>query len=112
MKSLRSTEGYFMLDSRNNEGIPDSFVRAMSPELPMSAGRGMFEAPTITCSHCQVVVIINPLRKRERAYCPKCDHYLCDLCGAARALTGECRPFRQIVDEVQEAAALAAQGER
>lgn len=78
--------------------------------LPAGAGRGMFEAPTCTCSHCQTVVILNPLRNRERAYCPKCDHYLCDGCGVIRAANGgECRTVKQIADELQEKAALAEQ---
>lgn len=65
------------------------------------------ECATFTCSHCQQVLIINPLRNRERAYCTGCDHYLCDNCGAVRALNGgKCRTFKQIIEETQEAAAL------
>lgn len=71
---------------------------------PMS-GR-VFECATLTCSHCQKVMMVNPLRTRERAYCPKCDHYVCDNCGAIRAANGgECRTFKQIIEETQEAAA-------
>jgi len=65
------------------------------------------ECATITCSHCQQVMIVNPLRNRERVYCTGCDHYICDGCGAVRALNGgKCRTFKQIVEEAQEAAAV------
>lgn len=75
------------------------------------AGRGVFECATYTCSHCHRVVKIEPLRTRERAYCPKCDHKLCDNCGAIRAATGgECKTVAQFMDELQERAARS-QGE-
>ena len=76
----------------------------------VGAGRGVFECATYTCSHCQVVVMINPLRTRERAYCLKCDHRICDVCGAIRAANGgECKTMKQIGDELIEQNALIAQ---
>lgn len=94
MKSKRSHEGYLFIDHRGGPGMPG---------IPL-----FMEAPTITCSHCQTVFIVNPLRNRERAYCSKCDHYICDKCGKARAESGgECKTFKQIIDEVQEAAVKA-----
>src|SRR2546428_3240387 len=106
MHSKRSTEGYLLLDNRESPGISDDLLWAtrLTPSLPMGAGRGMFEAPTVTCSHCQTVVVINPLRNRDREYCPSCDHYICDGCGAAKAQSGVCRTFEQIISEVQEQA--------
>lgn len=102
--SKRSHEGYLMLDNRASP-VPDAVVH--NAGLPAGAGRGFFEAPTYTCSHCQRVVVLNPLRNRERAYCTGCDHYICDGCGTVRAaLGGRCRTFKQLVDEVQEAATL------
>ena len=82
MKSKRQTEGYFMSDHRAAPAVEDAVVLAAG--LPAGAGRGLFEAPTYTCSHCQVVVIVNPKRNRERAYCRGCDHMICDSCGVAR----------------------------
>ncbi len=102
MSSKRSHEGYLMIDNRVNDGVSAEVIHKLG--LPPGAGMGMFEAPTITCSHCQAVVVINPLRNRERAYCSKCDHYLCDTCGAQLAATGVCRPFKQIIEEEQERA--------
>lgn len=103
MNSKRNHEGYFMLDHRCGPPMSDETVVANG--LPVGAGRGLFEAPTYTCSHCQAVVVLNPLRNRERAWCKKCDHYVCDGCGITLAQTGICKTFKQIIDEVQNAAA-------
>ena len=91
--SKRSLEGYLALDYRGAEaGSPD-------PNIPVCRGQ-MQELPTITCSHCQRVVIINHLRTRDRAYCPKCDHYICDGCDTVRVASGgACKTWKQIMDE-------------
>jgi hypothetical protein len=81
MFSKRSLEGYFMRDHR-------------------AAGGALVETGIVTCSHCQTGVIVNPDRTRIRAYCRKCDHYICDGCEAIRiASGGECKTFKQIMDE-------------
>ena len=98
VKSLRSHEGYFCLDHRATAPVPDEVVQQAG--LPAGAGKGLFEAPTYTCSHCNAVVILNPLRNRERAYCRGCDHLICDGCGAIRAQTGRCKTMKQVVDEI------------
>ncbi len=102
MSSKYSHEGYFMTDHRDSPGLTEEAVHNVG--LPPGAGRGLFEAPSFTCKHCCTVVVLNPLRRRERAYCSHCDAYICDRCGAIMAATGVCKPFRQIVDEIQNAA--------
>lgn len=67
-------------------------------ELPVGRNK-VFEAATNTCSHCQRIVIRNPARERPRAYCPKCDHFICDWCEAERVRTGVCRPWKKVIDE-------------
>lgn len=60
---------------------------------------GMLEMATLTCSHCQNQVVLNPSRMRARNYCPKCDHYICDECELHRVQNGGfCRPFAQVLD--------------
>lgn len=88
MFSKRSLEGYYLNDNS-------------------VSGGAKVELPVATCSHCQRGVLINPGRTRERAYCPKCDHYLCDECEAVRVTTGVCKTFNQIIDEIQETAVNA-----
>lgn len=91
-----------MLDHRNVQGMPDEV--AVANGLPPGAGKGLFEAPTYTCSHCQRVVILNPNRQRERVYCRGCDHNICDDCGAAKAAGAPCRTFKQVIEEALEKA--------
>lgn len=112
LKSLRRFAGYFMADNRNSEGVSDEFLNAAHPtaELHNGAGKGLLECDTYTCSHCQVVLIINHLRTRERAYCTGCDHIICDRCGAIRASNGGlCKTFKQLADELQEMGARQMQ---
>jgi hypothetical protein len=92
MLSKRSREGYLLIDHSASPGLPAAIAN------PRLFGEGRrFEAPTLTCSHCKTVVIVNPERTRERGYCRKCDHYVCDACAAAQV----CRPFAQVVDDVK-----------
>lgn len=60
----------------------------------------LFEAATITCSHCQAVVIISPTRTRPRGYCAKCDHYICDKIECHL----RCAPFKAILEVVDHTA--------
>lgn len=102
MLSQRQQEGYLLLDHRHTMGVPDEVVVANG--LPVGSGRGLFEAPTYTCSHCQTVVVMNPDRKRERVHCRGCDHLICDACGVAKAAGAKCRTMKQVIDEMQEQA--------
>lgn len=102
MASLFRNEGYLLVDHRDSPGLPEDLVHALG--LPKGYGKGRFEAPSKTCPHCNVVVILNPKRTRDRAYCASCDSYICDRCGAIMAATGVCKPFDKIIDEAYNAA--------
>ncbi len=98
--SKRNHEGYLIIDQRNSPGVsPEMAHRA---GLPHGAHQGLFEAPTISCSHCQKVVVLHPARSRDRAWCRYCDHYLCDGCGGILAATGTCNLYRAKLDNLQE----------
>ena len=95
-------EGYLLVDHRASPGLPPEVARAAG-YLPELCGEGkMFEAATLTCTHCKVVVVKNPLRTRERASCARCDgRYLCDACGVLAAATGYTHlPYEQLADQV------------
>ena len=104
-RAPNSDGGWLMIDNRGTPGTPESLATAAG--LPPNAGIGLFEAATYTCTHCQSVVVMNPERKRDRAYCRGCDHSICDNCGAAKAAGAKCRTFKQVVDEILEAAEQA-----
>ena len=91
MFSKRSLEGYLLIDHRA-AGV------TATPDQPR-----MIEAGTLTCSHCQKQLIVNPLRTRDRGYCPKCDHYVCDGCEQVRVATGVCYTFKQRMDDMEKA---------
>ncbi len=100
-RSKRSDEGLLMIDHRNSPGVPDHWM-PNAKEMPPRSGQGLFEVPTYTCSHCPQVVVMNPLRRRPRGYCRKCDAYICDRCNGILAATKECKPYEQVLDELQE----------
>lgn len=82
---LQDHEGELLIDHRNSPGVPG---------LP-----SFFEAATYTCKHCQRIVVLNPERVRERAFCRGCNHRICDPCAAIKAKTLTCRTFDQVVDD-------------
>ena len=84
--------GYLIVDHRNSPGIPG--------EPGMDEGQ-VFEANTQHCSHCNVPVVLNPYRKRDRFRCPKCDWFCCDTCAIAYKVNEVCKPFNWVADEVQ-----------
>lgn len=102
MKSLRSHEGVFLMDHSASPGIPDAVLVAQG--LPPGVGQERFESATFTCSHCEVIVVLNPDRSRSRGFCRKCEHYVCDPCEAKRVLTGECYPFKAMAQDFLERA--------
>lgn len=74
-------EGYLMLDHRASPGLTTEEAIALGYG-PAASGEGKFyEAKTMHCAHCPRVIIMNPLRTRERALCYLCNKYICDNCG-------------------------------
>ena len=93
-------EGLLIIDHRNSPGVSAEFIRASGVVAPAVAAGNLFESPTITCAHCNTLVILNPNRLRPRGYCRKCDAYVCDspVCNA------ECTPHIKLIDDLQEKA--------
>ena len=91
-------EGYLLIDNRESPGVSAELVHQSGKAAPVVGRNQTFESATVTCCHCNAVVILNPDRTRPRAYCAKCDQYHCDspACGL------ECRPFQRLIDELEE----------
>ena len=100
--SKRSLEGEIFIDHRASPGLSPEDALWMGVDPKLVAKGQVFEAPIITCSHCQAMVVINPDRQRGRERCAKCDKYICDECYAAMHITLECRNFDRRLDEVRE----------
>lgn len=79
----RSLEGYLLIDH-------SALLGGVKTEMPM-----------LTCNHCQKQLVVNPMRTRDRAYCPGCDHYVCDECEVIRRIEG-CKTYKQKMDEFEE----------
>lgn len=98
-RTKRSHEGYLLIDHSASPGVSPELVRASGKPAPVVGEGKKFEAPVLTCSHCQAQMVLNPKRRRARAYCPSCDHYVCDTCEAVRVKAGgTCASFARIVD--------------
>ena len=93
MSSLKRHEGYLLIDNRGLPGIDnpnEKFERIGKNQL--------YECATITCAHCNTVVILRPDRSRPRNYCRKCDKYVCDN----PACSVDCFSFDKLLDTMQE----------
>lgn len=100
MRPLRkSREGYLLFDHRASPGLPAAAVERTGLAAHFGEGRQL-ELATLTCNHCKIPKIMNPLRTRERGHCPKCDRHLCDGCAGAFRANGVCRPWDLVVDDV------------
>jgi len=97
-----SHDGYLMMDHRASPGIPEELALKMGLDPAMSRGGKLAEYATTGCCHCGSHVIFNPQRTRDRAWCSKCDRYICDWCDAARKEPGyEHYTFSEIREMVQ-----------
>lgn len=100
MPNLSRHEGYMYVDNRNSPGVDDALLVKLG--YPVGAGKGLFEAATYTCSHCNSIVIIEPKRTRERAVCTGCGQRICDACSVTKQQTMVCYSMAQKIDELRE----------
>jgi len=88
MGSLKRGDGEVEINHQFSPGLTPAEMRAFGmPEVPGGEGSSARLA-TVSCNHCGGVWLVNHYRTRERHYCRRCDHYLCDLCAAASAAPG------------------------
>jgi hypothetical protein len=91
--------------------IDHTFSPGLTPEMVLAAGLDPRSVPavgadkkgefaTVTCCHCNTIVILNPERTRARGYCPKCDAYCCDCHGCSPEFCNG--GFDKLLDFVQE----------
>jgi hypothetical protein len=88
MRKLR--EGALLIDHRNSPGL-------------LGHDGSIEERMTLTCAHCQYLVVLNPNRVRERPWCYSCDEYICDGCAyKVSTLNEPCCNINKQIDEVAE----------
>src|SRR5215470_1496886 len=100
----RTHEGEIWVSHKASPGLTEQQARAFGYEPSQCREGKVFEAAILTCSHCDVRVIRNPLRERERATCLHCsNHYICDSCDWKRRQPDYIhRPFQAVKDLVLE----------
>lgn len=98
--SKKSQLGYLMVDHSASSGLPEDVALASGYDPSLCREGKKFETDTLTCAHCKVVVVKNPLRIRARADCPKCGHhYICDICDYRTTLADYSHlPYDKFVD--------------
>ena len=105
MTSLRSHEGYYLVDHREAPGVPDAITVASGlPAGSLMAG-SIFESAAFTCPYCECVVVLNPDRSRPRNYDKATDHLICDGCAALRAVGQLGLPIKVLADIIRNEAA-------
>jgi hypothetical protein len=78
-----SYDGELEVDHRASPGLTENQALRLNYD-PKLCGEGkIMRTATLGCPHCGSVVVINPLRTRERAHCMRCCRYICDWCKAA-----------------------------
>lgn len=93
--------GYLMVDHRASPGLPEDVARAAGYDPKLCREGKVYEADTMTCSHCKCSVVKNPFRTRERHFCAKCSgHYVCDICAYKATLPDYTHvPFEKIIEQ-------------
>jgi len=99
---MKQREGIFTIDHRASPGITQADLTAAGVSGPVVGEGKLFEASTMTCDHCGVIVIKNPERERERGHCSSCDRYICDPCAVAHTQDGFCRTKAKVADHTLE----------
>ena len=94
MSSLKRHEGYLIIDNRGLPAVP----RHPSGLFDSPGANQVYECATVTCAHCNTIVILRPDRSRPRNYCRKCDAYICDN----PACLAGCLPYDKLLDQLQE----------
>ena len=63
-----------------------------------ASGGKLLEFDTLTCVHCNTIVVLNKQRKRQRGWCRKCNAYVCDSVGCMT----DCNPIEQGIELAQK----------
>lgn len=97
ISALSGHTGYLLIDHRNSPGVSQEMIVASGKDVPTAKAGTIFEADTYVCSHCNAIIIKNPLRVRPREVCRKCMRVVCDSPGCAI----ECVPFERVLEDLQ-----------
>lgn len=94
--------GELIIDHRASPGLPEEIARQAGYDPKLCREGKMYEAATMTCSHCRCSVVKNIFRTRDRHYCQKCSgHYICDICAFKAAQPDYVHaPFEKTAEQI------------
>ena len=78
-----SRDGELFVDHSASPGLPAELAQRLDLPAELVREGARMHAATIGCPHCGGCVVLNPMRRRARANCMKCNAYICDGCAAA-----------------------------
>jgi hypothetical protein len=109
--SKRAVEGCLLIDHRDSPGttVENCLATGIDPSASPLVPKGqMLETPTFSCKHCQRIVILDMHRRylvsgKPVAYCPHCDHNVCDNPGCRLMASGLVphKTMQQVFDELE-----------
>jgi hypothetical protein len=97
MKRIGGHRGYLLVDHRESPGVSETLIaQAQAAGYPvLNPGRGLHEADTYTCPHCQGIVVKSPRKTdHDRHVCLKCYGVTC----GRPACVLSCRPMKALLD--------------
>ena len=95
---MKQREGWLLVDNRH-AAVPMEVIAASGQRNVVGGSARLLEVATLTCSHCQTQLIRNPERMRDRAWCSRCDKYVCDGCKYIVDKTGVCVPMAKFIED-------------
>lgn len=108
MTSLRARESYVQIDHRESPGFDAELAHRLGLGRK-GIGSVNYESAVVHCCGCSRGVLLRPERSRERAFCRKCNSYMCDACATAVAHGAPHVPIDKVLDNAREAAMKAEQ---
>lgn len=99
---MAQPRGYLYVDHRASPGLDEVTAIKLGYHPDQVKEGQLFEADTLRCAHCSTMVVLNPLRIRDRNSCPKCkNQYICDSCAAAARLPDYIhKPLEQQIEDI------------
>jgi len=89
MTLLRTShDGEMTLDHTASPGIPAADAERLDMPAELVGEGKKMTAAVMGCPHCGGCQMLNPMRKRPRNVCHKCDKYVCDICAGVMRQPG------------------------
>ena len=103
--SLSQGSGYLSIDHRDSPGLqPEDIPERLRNSTQIVGPGALYETDVQHCTHCERAIVLFIVNKKndKRDYCPHCHHYICRSCAKVLHITGQCVPFRKVLDKAND----------